>query len=258
MEGFELVVTQEPKLERPVLVEGLPGIGAVGELAVQHLVKALRAKKFARLYSVYFIPQVLIKESGVMEETKNELYYLKRESGQRDLVLLTGNTQAITPEGQFRLSSQILDIAEKLGVEEVYTLGGLGTGSSVEKAGVYGAVTGTKYIKLLEEHGVTVRREGKGQIVGLSGLLLSQGMRRGIPGMCLMGETSGFYVDYRAAARVLELLVKLLNIQLDIEEFREKGREAERKLRESKGMEQKMMERLGYYRPASQEINYIG
>ena len=38
----------------PVLIEGLPGLGLVGKIALRYLIKQLKAKKVAYLYSPHF------------------------------------------------------------------------------------------------------------------------------------------------------------------------------------------------------------
>jgi hypothetical protein len=50
------------KLNNPVLIEGLPGIGFVGKLAAEHMVQELGAKKVATLYSHHFPHQILINK----------------------------------------------------------------------------------------------------------------------------------------------------------------------------------------------------
>ncbi|EQD64739.1 protein containing DUF75, partial [mine drainage metagenome] len=49
-----------------------------------------------------------------------------------------------TQEGQYELSYKILEIAKKLNVSTVYTMGGYSTGRIVEKPRVLGAVTNKK------------------------------------------------------------------------------------------------------------------
>ena len=38
----------------PVLIEGLPGLGLVGKIAMRYLIKQLKAQKIAYLYSPHF------------------------------------------------------------------------------------------------------------------------------------------------------------------------------------------------------------
>ena len=40
-------VAKKPKLNNPIFIEGLPGIGNVGKLAVEHLIDSVKATKFA-------------------------------------------------------------------------------------------------------------------------------------------------------------------------------------------------------------------
>ena len=42
-------VSKVPKLKNPILIEGLPGIGNVGKLAIEHLIDSVGATKFAEL-----------------------------------------------------------------------------------------------------------------------------------------------------------------------------------------------------------------
>ena len=64
-------ITKKPKLENPLFIEGLPGIGNVGKLAVEHLVDSVKASKFAELYCKDFPPQVFINSDGTTELVKN-------------------------------------------------------------------------------------------------------------------------------------------------------------------------------------------
>lgn len=260
MPEFIIKKIKEPEVNNPVLVEGLPGIGHVGRIAAKHLCEELKAEKFATLYSDTFPPQVLIEKSGIIQEMKNDFYYWKSEDGKKDIIFIIGNTQSSTPEGQYLLSKEILDLAMKYGVKMIYTLGGLGVGRIVEKPRVYGAVTHEKFIPRLEELNVIVKRDGMGQIIGISGLLLGLARIKGLEGICLMGETSGYYLDPNSAKAVLEVLCKLLGISVDMTKLLEKAKAAERRVAEAQRMERKMMEDLGIIQkePTEEQMRYIG
>ena len=51
--------------KNPVLIEGLPGLGLVGKIAMRYLIKQLKAQKFAYLYSPHFPYFVLVSKNGV-------------------------------------------------------------------------------------------------------------------------------------------------------------------------------------------------
>src|SRR5207253_2894953 len=149
MENITIRYLDHPKLEDPTFIEGLPGIGNVGKLAAEHLKDELKAVKFAEIFSKYFPPQVLVQDDGQVKLVNNEMHFVKRGHG-KDLVLLTGDYQGLTPEGQYELSDFILRELKKLGVRRIFTLGGYGMGRMVTKPRVLGAATGVELVKEIE------------------------------------------------------------------------------------------------------------
>ena len=47
------------KIKNPILIEGLPGIGNVGKIAVDFIIENLNAKKIFEIYS-YSFPSVFV------------------------------------------------------------------------------------------------------------------------------------------------------------------------------------------------------
>jgi hypothetical protein len=222
-------LNQKPKLKNPMLIEGLPGIGNVGKLAVEHLIEMIRAKKFIELYSKDFPPQVFINTDGTVKLVNNEFYYWKaKKKNQRDLILLTGDYQGLSSQGQYELVNTILNIAEEFNVKEMYTLGGYGLGYEIEKPKVLFAATNKQLVKTIKKQGAIFKKdEPGGGIIGASGLLLGLGKLRGLEGACFMGETSGYLVDPKSAKAVLKILTKITNIEVDFSRLEEKAREIE-------------------------------
>ncbi|RLF30323.1 MAG: proteasome assembly chaperone family protein [Thermoplasmata archaeon] len=248
-------VARKPKLDRPIFIEGLPGIGNVGKLAAEHLIEELNAKKFVEIYCKDFPPQVFINRDGTIKLVNNELYYWKtRKKGQRDLIILTGDYQGLSSEGQYELSDTILNIVEALGVKQIFTLGGYGLGREIEKPRVLGAATSRNLVKKLKKYDVVFREnEPGGGIIGASGLLIGLGKLRGIEGVCFMGETPGYLVDPKSAEAVLRVLTKILDINISFSELQRKAEEIEYiadQLKELEGLSKKGEER--------KDIDYIG
>jgi hypothetical protein len=81
-------------------------------------------------------------------------------------------------------------------------------------------------------------------IVGASGLLLGLGEVRGIEGICLMGETSGYIADPKSADNLLSVLSRLLGIEVDHTSLQQRAGEMEqliarvREAEEAKGREE--------------------
>ena len=246
-------VTKKPKLKNPILIEGLPGIGNVGKLAVEHLIDSTKATKFAELYSKDFPPQVFINTDGTIELVNNEFYYWKaKNKKQRDLILLTGDYQGLSSQGQYELVEKILDIIEELGVKEMFTLGGYGLGHEIRDPKVLCATTEKNLVKTMKKYGAIFKKnEPGGGIVGASGLLLGLGKLRGIQGTCFMGETPGYLVDPKSAKAVLKILMKLTNVDINLSALEKKAKEIEHIAHQLKEMESLSKEK-------PEELKYIG
>jgi uncharacterized protein (TIGR00162 family) len=228
MEPIVLEMLERPKLNRPIFIEGLPGVGSVGKIAIEHLIAELKPKKFAEICSKHFPPQVMVDQSGRVKMFTNDLYYLKR-SGKPDLVFMSGDTQAITPDGQYELSDFIVSMVFDLGVKEIYTLGGYNVGKLVEKARVFGAGTSDELIAKAQKLGVVFKTdEPGGGIAGASGLILAFAEKKNIPSLCLLGETGGFFVDPKGAEATLAVLVKLIDVKVNLSELEERAKQVEK------------------------------
>jgi uncharacterized protein (TIGR00162 family) len=230
MQEIFINMSKKPRLKDIILIEGLPGVGNVGKLAAEHLIDELKAEKFAEIYSKFFPPQVLVNDDGVVKLVNNELYYKKKDKSlESDLLFLIGDYQGLTPEGQYNLSSDVLDLALKYGVKLIITLGGYGLGRMVEKPRVLGAVSKPDMIKEMKKHGIVFQRGEPGSgIVGASGLLLGLGKIHDISGVCLMGETSGYFADPKSAQEVLKILTNILKIKIDFSELENKAKQIDK------------------------------
>ena len=226
MEDIEIDEVATPELTDPVLIEGLPGVGHVGKLAAEHLLEEFDGELVRRVYATEFPPQVSVDDGGVAELTCAEFHAVETDGA--DLLVLTGDHQAGSNEGHYRLTSTFLDVAEEFGAERAFALGGVPTGELVEEYTVLGAVSDGDLTADLEDAGVEFRAdEPAGGIVGVSGLVLGLGGRRGFEAACLMGETSGYLVDPKSARAVLEVLEAVLDLSVDYESLEDRAEEME-------------------------------
>src|SRR6266571_8108381 len=162
-------MNEAPKLRNPVLVAGLPDSGRVAKLVLDHLVKSLKATRLGYLYSDYLPPRLLIEEDGSIDLMKHEFYYWINNENGSDLVLYTGDAQPILPEGAFRLSEAVVNIAQQLGVETLVTVGAFITGRISDNPKVYGAASELVLVKELEELGVKIIDSGA--VTWMNGLI---------------------------------------------------------------------------------------
>ena len=227
MDDIEIDEVATPTLAEPVLIEGLPGVGHVGKLAAEHLLEECDSELVRRVYSTEFPPQVSVDgDDGVASLTCAEFHAV--ETGGSDLLVLTGDHQAGSNEGHYPPPSTFLRRPDSSGATPAFPPGGVPTGEFVEEYTVLGAVSDEALSAELREADVEFRTdEPAGGIVGVSGLVLGLGSRRGLEAACLMGETSGYLVDPKSARAVLESLSTLLEFDLAYESLEDRAEEME-------------------------------
>lgn len=246
-----VIQLKDVRLENPIVVEGLPGVGHVGKLVAEHMVGELNAEKIIEIYSPHFPPQVLVADDGTVKLVRNEVYADKKHN----LLLIIGDYQSVTNEGHYELTGVYLDIAEKYGVKRIYTLGGYGIGQLVDKPRVLGAVNKPELVDEMKKYGIQFKEnEPGGGIIGASGLMLGLGELRGIEAVCLMGETSGYLVDPSSAQAVLKVLSKILGIDIDMSALEKRAKDMEKIVAKLREMEKAQLKPIS----TEEDLRYIG
>ncbi len=206
---------KKPELNDPVLVEGLPGIGFVANIAALHLIRELDAERFAEIHSSAFQDITVTIDNGDTLSPVNELYYHKDQNNSHDLIIWYGNTQALTTPGQYELCGRVLDVAQELGCRCVVTLGGFRQEEIKTTPQIYCAasdlVTLNEALKLDLHAKIMV-----GQIFGIAGLMVGLAQLRGLRSLSLLVETLGLHPDANGARSSLLALSRFLNMDIDL------------------------------------------
>ena len=221
---------KKPKLNKPVLIEGLPGIGNVGKVAVDFMVDELKAVKLYELFSYTFPHSVFVNEKNLVELPTIEIYYKKMEGG-NDLLLLAGDVQPIDEVSCYEFSEEILNIVEDLGGAEVITLGGIGLQDAPKNPRVFCSGNSKDIIKRYKE-GTAANNDiygTVGPIVGVSGLLLGLAGQRKIPAITLLAETYGhpMYLGVKGSREILKVINKKLGTGLNLNDLNKEIKELE-------------------------------
>lgn len=205
------------KPKNSIMVVGLPGIGNVGKLVAEHLKREYNAEKIATLYSPHFPHQVVMLKNGKVRLVNNRFYLIKaKKPNTNDIIILTGDAQAITSEGQYQVNSQIVDyFKNELDGKFIYTIGGYNIGEPVSpNPRVFANATNKAVIDQFKNTEV-IFGKSKGAIWGSAGLIVAFAKMRKIDAVCLMGETGFLEVDASAAKAVVLQLTKRLNLKTD-------------------------------------------
>ncbi|HEX6294131.1 MAG TPA: PAC2 family protein [Nitrososphaeraceae archaeon] len=160
----------------------------------------------------------------------------------KDLILLTGDSQPVVPGAEYLLSEQILDLITKFKISNIYSLASYVTGTFVNDPKIYGTATNPEMVKSFRSFNISTLDNGN--ITGMNGLILGLGKLRGIEGICLLGETSGYVIDAKASKNLLEILNNVLGIHINMDEMNKRSKDTEILI---KNLEQQMMAKSGQF-----------
>ncbi|MDO8511532.1 MAG: PAC2 family protein [Nanoarchaeota archaeon] len=226
-----------PTLNNPVLIEGLPGIGNVGKIAVDFLVEELKAKKLYSFFSYKFPHSVFVNDKNLVEMPKLELYYKQFGKGSKkhDLLFLVGDIQPIDEESCYAFCDEVLKIAQQNKCSHFITTGGIGLQHVPDKPKVYCTANNQALLREYLKKGMPLEKEifgVVGPIIGVSGILLALGKKKNLNGVALLAETFGnpFYLGIKGAKEIVQVLEKKFSWKVKIKKINKDIREVENQL----------------------------
>ncbi len=224
-----------PKLKNPVMLASWPGIGDVSIIVASYLRKKLDFKELGEIEPSYFFDAIgVVAKDNVIEAPQfpqSRFYYLKNPGGS-DIILFIGEDQPITKG--YELANCVLDVGARFQVKRIYTCAAaLSRIHHTEQPRVWGVVTSPHMAEELDKYELVQR--GNLQIAGLNGLLLGVAKERDIEGICLLGEVPVHATRIQnpvASLAVLQVLTKMLNIEVDVGELTQIASEAADRLKQ--------------------------
>jgi len=245
-----------PVVRKAVLIEGMPGIGNVGKVAIDFLVDALKAKKIAELRSFGMPHSVFVNEHNLLEMPRIELYIARRKG--RDVLLLAGDVQPINESSCHAFCELVLRVCKQLNVQEIITTAGIGLRQVPKKPKVYVTGTSKKAVAPFAKLRVSPQLYGTvGPIVGVSGVLCALAGREKIASAALLVEVFGhpMYVAVRGAKELLRVFNAHLALKLNFRQIE----------KDIQSLEDELAEKTPETRPVGfgraktvEDINYIG
>ncbi len=203
-----------------VMLVGWPGMGNVGIGAIDYFRRKLDAIPFAELdVSDYFTADSVVVEDGIasLPEVPDHTFSFIRES---NLVIFQSELQLGGKPG-ILLMERILDLAESLGVERIFT--GAASPAAVshkDSAQVYGVANQPELRDELIPFDVEIIQEDV--ILGLNGLLLGYAAKRDIAAACLLGTVppyAGGMPNPKASREIVHVLSRYMDLQVDMDEM---------------------------------------
>jgi hypothetical protein len=224
MTDWKITQTKKIKLNKPVLIVGLPGIGNVGKIAVDIISEQLKAEKIVSFFSHCLPNSVFVKEDNTVELPKIEMLHkrLSKGKGKGDFLFLVGDVQPMKEEDSYSFAQAVLDVAKKYGCKEIVTLGGIGLQEPPKKPKLFCTGNDNKFIKEFVKIGASDKLFGVvGPIMGISGLLLGLGKNEGVSAVALLVETYGHpvHIGLSEAKELMAMLEKKYKLGLDLKKI---------------------------------------
>ncbi len=259
------LISKTKKLKKPILLVGLPGIGLVGKIAVDYLVKELtpKPKLYAKVMSDSFPPAVHTKNS-IMDLITNEIYVYSTKT--QDYLFLTGPVQPtlghiLNGPQHYEFSEILTSFFKKVGVKEIFTFAGLNIGNKridTKKPRVIAITTDEKEktkLNKLKIKNLNFDKDNKDTLIsGVAGLLPGIAYYKyNISGTCIMGETNGklTFGDHSSAKQVLETIKNIFKLKIDLKKIDQNAKKIEKSI----GQITKNIEKMGKKEEAPS--NYI-
>lgn len=248
-------VSKTPKLKNPILISGLPGIGNIGKLTIDFLIKELKAKQLYEIHSYEFPHSVFINEKNLVELPIITIHYYKNKK--YDLLLLTGDVQPINESSCYEFCHELTNLAKKLKVKEIITLGGMGLPKLPEHPKIYCTANEKSIIKKFQKNNkIDNKLYGiVGPIIGVSGLLLGIAKQHKIPAICLLAETLNHpaYLGIKGSREIIKILNKQFTLNLNIKKLNKEIDEIEEDI-----LKAHLTKELSKNIPQNPEVSYIG
>jgi uncharacterized protein (TIGR00162 family) len=234
----KILVMKKLSLKNAVLVVGLPGIGLVGKISVDYLLKQFKTEKIAEILSDSFPPSVHTKDSKVFL-IMDEIFHFNFKG--KDFLFLAGPVQ---PTLDFRVGSShehyefaetLVGYLKSIGVGEIVTLAGINVGDNRlnKKPEVIVAGTDDETIDLWRKCGAKEDKK-EGLISGAAGLFIGVGRLHALKGACLMGETNPqlIYGDHGSAKQVVEIISKRFGFKVKMKSIEKEAKQIEKAFKE--------------------------
>ncbi len=232
----EIRIDKKVNLRNSIMIIGLDGWGNGGKVStftVKYLSDKLGARKLGEIpserFQNYLIqrPFVTIKE-GLMESyipPRNDIFYWKGKKGGRDLVLVLGFEPHLEWE---RYTRALLNVAEKMDVKRIYTIGGyLADLSHETETPISSSTNNKKIISELEKAGLELTNY-RGPTSVYSEILW-RSKEKGLDVVSLWAAVpiyvAGIYP--KATYHMLKKLTPLIGMDLDLGDLKKRAEEFE-------------------------------
>ncbi|MBU4077097.1 MAG: proteasome assembly chaperone family protein [Euryarchaeota archaeon] len=212
------IISEPLKSKNPIIIEGFPGIGLVGNIACQHIIEELGMKYVGSIDSRYFPPLAVLFNGIVYMPVR--IY----EAPKKDILVIISDIP-IHPTASYDLSKALVEWMISIKAKNIISIAGIATTTGLRR--VFGGATNQEMLERIKDKTEIFQ---VGTISGISGSIMTECFIRKIPAMSLLGETPGPNPDPRAAVEVLNVLNKIFDLSINTEKLMNQAEQIELEL----------------------------
>jgi len=211
---MQIELTKKPK--NPIIIEGFPGFGLVGNISTEFLIDHLNAEQIGSIRIEESSPMIAIHSGKVIHPIG--IFYDKKNN--IVIVHVIANAQGI----EWKIAEVIKQLAKDLDAKEIICLEGVVGGDDKSRSFYFANnKEGDRKFNALK-----IEKLNEGIVVGVTGALL---LEQNIPVSSIFVETHSAMPDSKAAAKAIEVIDKYLGLQVDYKPLMKQAEEFEKKLK---------------------------
>jgi uncharacterized protein len=214
--NISIIETKNIDVESPIIIEGVPDIGLVGSIAVSHMIIEQNFEEVGYVKSDLLPPVMVIHGRKVL----NPIRIFKKGK----LLAILAEIP-VDPKLGFLLSKRLVEWYKEKGAELIISISGTATEEriDIDEPIVFGTSNNEELLTKMGGMGVQILEEGF--ISGFYALVLRNSMELGLKSSVLLSQSYPSYPDPGAAASVLKMLNKMIDINVDVKQLIEQAQD---------------------------------
>ncbi|MBF4474747.1 proteasome assembly chaperone family protein [Methanobacterium formicicum] len=206
-------------IENATVIEGSPELGLIGNIVGWLLVEELKMEEIGHIESKHFPPLAVLYRGVAIHPFR--IY-------NADDVVLFLSDFVVPPDVTYDMTNVIVEWMKRNNSKELITLNSIAVPQKINQ--VAAAANSFEGLERLGKLDLPILPFGN--VNGISGTLLTRTRASEIPASCLFAEVLNQYPDPRAAASVVDVLNRMLNINVNSEPLLKEAEEIETRLKE--------------------------
>jgi uncharacterized protein len=221
---INIKLVEKPNLKDYTFLEGFPGAGLVGPMAISYIIEKLKMDYIGYIESDQFPPLVAIHDNKPMPPIR--IYY-----SEKNKIAAVLAEFAIPIETTYELTEKLYDFIKASGMSKIVSIGGIPSQPQhLEEETVFAIASTDQLKKDVQKAGLN--QVGEGVATGVSALLMLKAVMDGMKDINVLVPVDPNILDPKYAELAIISLNKLISLGVDVKELEKESQAVEAKIRD--------------------------